>query len=61
MCKVSGEFFSSQDLALHRTVFPRAYSLGLVVSDSYAHGLTYPLFGWRNGMVQERAYRIVNL
>lgn len=61
VCKVSGEFFSSQDLALHRTVFPRAYSLGLVVSDSYAHGLTYPLFGWRNGMVQERAYRIVNL
>ncbi|MGH7127428.1 MAG: hypothetical protein ACREIV_02580, partial [Planctomycetaceae bacterium] len=58
-CPRSGEFFSSQDLALHRTVFPRAYSIALVVSDSYAHGLTYPMFGWRDGLVERRGFYVL--
>lgn len=60
VCKLSGEFFSTQDTALHRTVFPRAYSIGLVVSDSYASGLTYPLFGWKNGTINQRGFHILN-
>lgn len=59
VCKRSGEFFSSDDVALHRTVFPRAYSVGLVVSDSYALGLTYPMFGWSHGLVEQRGFHVL--
>ena len=41
---------------MFRAVFPRAYSLALVVSESYAHGLTWPLFGWREGRIVSRGY-----
>ncbi len=58
-CKLSGDFFSGHDVALHRTVFPRAYSVALVISDSYATGLTCSLFGWRRGMVQQRGYYLL--
>jgi proteasome lid subunit RPN8/RPN11 len=58
-CKLSGEFFSAHDVALHRAVFPRAYSIALVVSDSYATGLTWPLFGYRYGLVKQRGYYIL--
>ena len=57
-CKLSGEFFSSDDAALHQCVFPHAYSIALVISDSYAHGLTWPLFGWSRGIVAQRGYLI---
>lgn len=59
-CKLSGEFFSAHDAALHRCVFPRAYSLALVISDSYAAGLTWPLFGWRNGMIVPRGFHVLD-
>ena len=58
-CKLSGEFFSSHDAALHRTCFPKAYSVALVISDSYANGLTWPLFGWHHGMVVQRGFQIL--
>ena len=57
-CKLSGEFFSGDDAALHRCVFPRAYSVALVISDSYATGLTWPLFGWNRGVIMQRGYLI---
>lgn len=59
VCKRSGEFFSSDDAALHRTVFPRAYSVGLVISDSYASGLTFPMFGWNRGLVEQRGFHVL--
>ena len=59
VCKRSGEFFSSDDAALHRTIFPRAYSVGLVVSDSYASGLTFPMFGWKNGQIATRGFHVL--
>jgi hypothetical protein len=59
-CKLSGEFFSAQDVALHRCVFPRAYSVALVISDSYATGLTWPMFGWRNGVVLQRGFHVLD-
>lgn len=58
VCKLSGEFFSDHDVAFHRAVFSRAYNVALVISDSYASGLTWPMFGWRQGMVQQRGYYI---
>jgi hypothetical protein len=45
-------------VAVHRTAFSRAHNIALVISDSYAHGITYPMFGWRQGMVQPRGFYI---
>lgn len=59
VCKRSGEFFSNEDTALHRTVFPRAYSIALVVSDSYNDGLTWPLFSWKQGTIQRRGFHVL--
>lgn len=59
VCARSGEFFSVDDLALHRAVFPRAYSIALVVSDSYRDGLTYPMFGWNHGLIENRGFHIL--
>jgi proteasome lid subunit RPN8/RPN11 len=60
VCKRSGEFFSAHDVAVHRTAFCRAHNIALVISDSYANGITYPMFGWRQGMVQPRGFYIRN-
>jgi len=59
-CQLSGEFFSTHDAALHQTCFPMPYSLALVISDSYAHGLTYPLYGWRGGRIVSRGFYQMN-
>jgi len=59
VCKLSGEFFSSHDVALHEAVFSQPYHLALVISDSYAAGVTWPLFGWRNGRVSHRPFSIL--
>lgn len=58
-CKLTGEFFSLHDVALHRTVFPRAYSVALVISDSRAEGLGWRLFGWRYGQMGSRGFHII--
>ncbi len=59
-CRLTGEFFSTHDQALFRAVFPRAYSIALVISESYAHGLTWPMFGWRNGLIARRGYFLLD-
>jgi proteasome lid subunit RPN8/RPN11 len=56
-CALPRGFFSEHDRLLHRTVFPRAYSLGLVVSDTES-GLRYSLFGWRRGLVEPRGFHL---
>jgi hypothetical protein len=58
-CTTSAAFMSSADRALHRTVFPRAYSIALVMSDSPCSGLTWRLFGWRNGRIEARDFHIL--
>jgi hypothetical protein len=61
-CPLATEFFSDEDDALHRTVFPRAYSVGLVLSDVPAVTETWTtswaLFGWREGLVQARGFSV---
>jgi len=51
-------FFSSQDEALHRTVFPKAFSLALVVSEIAEDDRRIALFGWRRGRVEQRGFHI---
>ncbi len=57
-CPLARGFFSQDDQALLRTVFPRAYSVGLVCSDVPLEQPTFSLFGWRRGMVEMRGFHI---
>jgi hypothetical protein len=65
-CKIagnaSGDFFSAHDVALHRAVFPRAYSVALVLSDGCgkADAAARRLFGWHRGMVAARGFYFLN-
>ena len=56
-CPMARDFFSAHDRALHRTVFPRAYSVALVVNDTGDGRLTLSAFGWRDGQIQVRGFR----
>jgi proteasome lid subunit RPN8/RPN11 len=58
VCPLNREFFSAHDAALHRVCFLPAYCVAIVVSDTYAHGLSLPMYGWRAGRVVERGYHI---
>ena len=58
VCPLAMDFFSEHDRQLHRTVFPRAYSVALVVNDS-VNGLSYSLFGWREGVVASRGFACI--
>ena len=52
-------FLSADDRALHRAVFPRAYSLALVVTDAGRGDPTFALFGWREGVLERRGFGAV--
>jgi hypothetical protein len=58
-CTASASFMSSEDVALHLTCFPRAYSVALVISDSPCTGLAWELFGWRYGTVVPRGFHVL--
>jgi len=58
-CHVNPAFMSADDCALHRTVFPRAYSVALVVGESPCSGMGRSLFGWRRGIVAARGYYVL--
>ncbi len=57
VCAYQRPFFSSEDCTLHRTVFGRAFNIGLLLSHR-ANELTKSLFGWREGMVQSRGFHV---
>ena len=58
-CDVSPAFMSAEDCYLHRTCFPRAYSVALVVGDSPCSGLSWALFSWQAGVVGPRGFHIL--
>ncbi len=59
-CSLEKEFFSADDLLLHRTVFPRAWTTALVMSDVRvapdAWTDSCALYGWRKGAIAERGF-----
>ena len=55
-CTLARGFFSEDDRLLHRTVFPRAYSIALLVNDVEWDGPTFSLFGWDGGLVEARGF-----
>ena len=58
-CAYSRPFFSSEDCALQRAVFGRAFNVGLLASYLSAGALTHTLFGWRQGMVAPRGFHVL--
>jgi proteasome lid subunit RPN8/RPN11 len=57
-CTMASDFFSAHDHALHRTIFPRAYSVALVVNDLAADAATFSVFGWRRGLLESRGFHL---
>jgi hypothetical protein len=57
-CAMAVDFFSAHDHALHRTVFPRAYSVALVVNDLSENDATFSMFGWRRGLLESRGFHL---
>ncbi|MDX6613581.1 MAG: hypothetical protein QOD75_2767 [Blastocatellia bacterium] len=59
VCVMGGDFFSAHDHALHRTIFPRAYSIALVVNDLAGDAATFSMFGWRQGLLESRGFHVI--
>jgi proteasome lid subunit RPN8/RPN11 len=59
-CALASDFFSEQDRALHRTVFPGAYTFALVVNGIASDEHTESFFGWRNGVLESRGFHVLN-
>ena len=55
-CLLSRDFFSADDRALHRAVFPRAYSVALVVNMAGESDHSFSLFGWNQGVIAPRGF-----
>jgi hypothetical protein len=58
-CRLANDFFSDHDRGVHRTVFPKAYSVALVVNGIGFDDFTHSLFGWREGLVHPRGFHVM--
>ncbi|MGE0553218.1 MAG: Mov34/MPN/PAD-1 family protein [Gemmatimonadales bacterium] len=56
LCALDRGMFSESDRRLHRTVFPRAFAVGLVLSDTGNGPPGVAAFGWRDGLIARRGY-----
>jgi proteasome lid subunit RPN8/RPN11 len=56
VCSMAVDFFSAHDHALHRTIFPRAYSVALVVNNLGDEDATFSMFGWKRGLLEARGF-----
>ena len=56
-CPLMSDFFSIQDRHLHRTAFPGAHSIALVINQLAADHQTISLFGWSRGLLVQRGFR----
>lgn len=57
VCPIARDFFSAHDENLHETIFPKAYNVALVITNT-EEGLRQALYGWRDGLVQQRGFFI---
>jgi len=60
VCRMSSDFFSAHDHALHRTVFPAAYSIALVANDLPNDEVTFSAFGWREALIEPRGFHVLS-
>lgn len=59
-CALASGFLSADDRALHTTVFPRAYSIALVMSLKTDDTISEALFGWRMGLIARRGFSVID-
>lgn len=59
VCGMASDFFSAHDHALHRTVFPSAYSIALVANDLPSGDVTFSAFGWRDALIESRGFHVI--
>ena len=52
-----GGWFSRDDRAVHRTVYPRAVTFALLATNSES-GVEFAAFGWRQGMIERRGFHV---
>lgn len=57
-CTAKADFFSEDDVHVHKTAFLKAFSVALVAGNSPYSGLTWALYGWKLGMIQRRGFYI---
>lgn len=61
VCPLAQGFLSADDCQLHRTVFPKAYTCALVVSNiAEDRDVVQTLFGWHRGLIEQRGYHVVD-
>jgi proteasome lid subunit RPN8/RPN11 len=61
-CEVDTVFFSTDDVVVHSSAFPRSYQIAAVfgkVRDQPARRPGYRIYGWRGGRISERSHRTV--
>lgn len=59
VCELSrAPFFSADDRGVHRTVFPQAYQVALLVSYLGAKSTSIDCFGWRQGRIRARGFTV---
>jgi hypothetical protein len=58
-CALRHDFFSGEDVHLHRTCFPRAYHVAMLVS-AHAAGPSVSMYGWRRGAVEARQFQVLD-
>ena len=58
-CPLSRSFFSADDAALHRAVFPMAHAIALLTTNAEP-GLRHALFGWREGLIVQRGFQVLD-
>lgn len=57
-CSLASGFLSEEDRLLHRTIFPRAFTLALLMTHTI-DGCVPALFGWQHGMLAARGFRVL--
>ena len=59
VCRLATPFLSVDDRALHRAMFPRAFTLALLMTNALS-GISAALFGWRTGLLEPRGFRVLS-
>ena len=59
-CPSNRAFFSTADVAFHRTAFQAAHNIALLLSFLDDPAPRFDVFGWHRGMVGERGYYITD-
>ncbi|MBN2507578.1 MAG: hypothetical protein JXQ71_12875 [Verrucomicrobia bacterium] len=58
-CPLGQPFFSSEDCALHRTVFWKAHSVALLITNGPA-AMNVAMFGWHRGLIRPRGFYLLD-